>query len=178
MMLLAIGESVMAIRQWARQDFPLLALCVAASCAFFVGCRDSSKPASPEGTKTFDESVFETLEPYDPPYRIDSNGRIIHLNLEGRRIPVSAVDEVCKLTELRHLSLYAASVTDDSLVKLQSLQKLEGLGLGATPITANGLVHLKEITSLKWLWLSQDLAASKQAEDLKTAIPGLTIYGQ
>jgi hypothetical protein len=103
----------------------------------------------------------------------------VALRLEGERIPVSALDEVSKLTELtEELSLYAASLTDECLVKLQTLKNVQKLGLGATPITEKGLVHLEALSALQHLWLSRPLTTTPEAEKLKDTIPNLTIHPQ
>jgi hypothetical protein len=82
------------------------------------------------------------------------------------------------LSELRRLSLYKSSVTDEGLAKLSGLKYLEALGLGATPITNHGLTYLEKMPSLHWLWLTKDPQITDQAvENLKKkALPGLTIY--
>jgi len=94
-------------------------------------------------------------------------------------VPASALENVGKLTELRKLSLYAASLTDESLEKLKDLGDLEALGLGATAITDQGLVHLEKLLSLRSVWLPKTSKISEQRiEDLKRALPGLIVYRQ
>jgi hypothetical protein len=144
------------------------------------GCGDNSLPvlssSSPE------ERVLEALEPYDPAYKIDHEGRVVELKLEGKHVTAAALDELSKFKELRSLSLYAASVQDDDLAKLQNIKTLESLGLGFTAITDDGLVHLEKLNRLRWVWLQmsgrQPLITRAGAEKLKEAIPGLTIYPQ
>jgi len=134
--------------------------------------------AAPEAHISPDEAALNALEPYDPVYKLNSEGRVVGLRLEGRRIPASVLDEACKLTELTELSLYAASISDDDLEKLQSLKNLRGLGLGATAITNKGLAHLEKLPALRWIWLPKALVPSPGLEALKTAIPELTAYPQ
>jgi hypothetical protein len=159
-------------RTSAKRYFPLLA------CLLLAGCGESAKPYPLDETGSSDQRVLDALEPYDPVYKLNSDGRVVKLNLDGRRIPASVLDQVSQLTELNHVSLYAASLTDESLVKLQDLKHLASLGLGAATISEKGLVHLQLLSSLKWIWLSRSLAESPEADQLKQAIPGLTIFPQ
>jgi hypothetical protein len=173
-----LGGFTMAVRTvrsilHRRARFALFA------CALLTGCAASPPPAdSGEEPLSPDERVLKALEPYDPVYKIDSTGRVVALKLEGKRIPASVLDEVCKLTELRELSLYMALLTDDSLVRLQGLSNLGQLGLGATPITAEGLAHLEPLKNLRHMWLSQSLTSTPAAEKLKAELPELTIHPQ
>jgi hypothetical protein len=159
----------------------LLARLLVGGCLVLAGCRGEQNPTSevPEEPPSPDERVLQALEPYDPVYRLNPAGRVVALKLEGRQIPATALDEVAKLTELsEELSLYAASIDDDSLSKLQGLKKVYRLGLGATPITEKGLAHLEALTQLRHLWLSRPLATSPEAEKLKESLQGLTIHPQ
>jgi serine/threonine protein kinase len=150
------------------------------TCLFLASCSSRNSPSAdfPDEPLSPDESVLQALEPYDPVYKIDSTGRVVRIRLDGQRIPASVVDEVSKLTELRLVSLYAASLTDGSLEKLQTLSQLRSLGLGATPITEQGIAHLEPITTLRWLWLPKELVNTPAVDKLKAAIPELTVYPQ
>ena len=46
---------------------------------------------------TGDAAVLRTLEAYNPIYRIDDDGRVVNLKLEGRHITPPVLDEVRKL---------------------------------------------------------------------------------
>jgi len=126
-----------------------------------------------------DKDAIEALERYRTKYQLDNEGHVIDLQLDGRRVEAGALDAVCKLSELRRLSLYAASLTDESLEKLAGLAQLESLGLGATPVTDGGLTHLEKLPSLHWLWLPKSTKVTDQrVEDLKRRLPGLVVYRQ
>jgi hypothetical protein len=159
-----------------RSAFPALGYLVASACLFLTGC--GSTPDVTEGPLTPDEQVLAALEPYDPIYKLNSQGRVVKIKLEGKRIPAAVMDQVCQLTELQHLSMYAASITDDSLVRLHSLQSLQSLGLGATPISQVGIVHLEKLPSLRWVWLSKWLVVTQEVDQLKRALPDLTVFPQ
>jgi hypothetical protein len=158
--------------------FGFLACFVLVVAPFVGGCQEKVQPDAPEEPLSPDEAVIKALEAYDPIYKLDSGGRVVKLKLEGRRIPASVLDEVCKLTELKDLSLYAASLTDDNLARLQTLKNLRALGLGATLITDRGLIHLEPLSSLQWIWVSKRLVPSQGVDDLKAAIPELTVFPQ
>lgn len=89
----------------------------------------------------------------------------------------TALIAVKELAELRKLSLYGSSVTDNGVKSLIGLEHLEALGLGKTKITQEGLSSLKESPSLTWLWVtkSPDLTDSAISA-LKKARPELTVY--
>jgi len=140
-------------------------------CPVTFGCADNAVPASP------DEEVLRVLDCYDPIYKVDADGRVTHLPLNGRLVTDSMMAEIGKLTELRQLGLYAAPLTDESLAHLQNLQQLRSLGLGATPITDKGLEHLEKLQSLQWLWLPRTVSP-EAIEKLKSARPGLNVYPQ
>ncbi len=128
---------------------------------------------------TEDQAAIEALKPYSAVYKLDSNGRVIDLKLEGKRVPLQTLDDVRQLTELRQLSLYGAPLTDDCLAKIKGLPRLQGLGLGDTPITDQALTHLERMPSLRWLWLSKKgKVTAERVEQLKKAVPGLTVYLQ
>ncbi len=126
-----------------------------------------------------DQAAIEALKPYSAVYKLDNNGRVIDLKLEGRHVRPQALNEVRTLTELRQLSLYGASLTDDCLARIKGLSRLEGLGLGDTPISDQALAHLERMPSLRCLWLSKKgKVTAERVEQLKKALPGLTVYLQ
>jgi hypothetical protein len=126
-----------------------------------------------------DQAAVEALKPYSAVYKLDNNGRVIDLKLEGKRVPPQTLDDVRLLTELRQLSLYGAPLTDDCLAKIKGMPQLQGLGLGNTPITDQALAHLERIPNLRWLWLSKKgKVTAERVEQLKKAVPGLTVYLQ
>jgi hypothetical protein len=160
------------VRGSACPGKPLLGVLMAIVCALTVGCSgDSSAPAFP------DEEVLRALDCYGPIYKVDANGRVVNLRLDGKLVTGAMLAEIGKLTELRQLSLYAAPLTDESLARLQNLPQLRSLGLGGTPITDKGLVHLEKLESLQWLWLPRAVSP-KAIEKLKSVRPGLNVYLQ
>ena len=126
-----------------------------------------------------DQAAIEALKPFNAVYKLDNNGRVIDLKLEGKRVRGDNLDDVRQLTELRKLSLFGASLTDDSLAKIKGLPRLQGLGLGGTPITDEAIAHVEKMPSLRWLWLSKKgKVTAERVEQLKKAVPGLTVYLQ
>jgi hypothetical protein len=148
------------------------------ACVLLAGCRGDTSPGAAGTPASPDEDVLDALEPYDPVYQLDANGRVVRLKLEGKRIPPSAVEVACRLSELRYLSLYGASIGDNDLENLQNLQNLRSLGLAGTAVTEKGLVHLAKLPALQWLWVGQQLVPSPGVDALQAANPGLTIYPQ
>jgi hypothetical protein len=139
------------------------------------GCSEAPVPEEPASP---DEAVLLALDSYNPIYKVNASGRVTHMKLDGQRVLAPVLVEVGKLTELRAVSLYAASITDDSLSNLQDLPYLNHLGLGATPITDRGLEHLEKIHTLRHLWVPRSSVSDRAVEKLKAAVPRLNVYWQ
>lgn len=149
-------------------------------CILPLSCADTTAPTVPAAHTAValapDKAVLLTLDHYDPMYKVDANHRVTHLRLTGRDLPVAAMAEVGKLTELLGLDLYGATVTDEGLAQLKGLQKLRSMGLGATPITDQGLVHLEKLPQLQWIWLPKGTVTQDGIEKLKEARPDMHVY--
>jgi internalin A len=79
------------------------------------------------------------------------------------------------LINLRRLVLDGTDVTDDGLVRLNGLTNLRVLKLSYARITDAGLVHLKGLTKLTKLDLRGTRVTDAGVEELRQALPGLTI---
>src|SRR5687767_13695713 len=119
----------------------LLAVCAGAVA---LGCRDSQAPpvsglptvtTVPAATASADEKVRVALDHYEPMYKIDAKGRVTHLRLQGRHLPVAVLAEVGKLTEVQALDFWGTTLNDEGLAQLKDLQKLRSIGLGSTAVT-------------------------------------------
>jgi hypothetical protein len=160
----------------ARKSAGVLAAIV---CAAALGCQGSPDPSSPVVLgPTSDEKVLLALDCYDPMYQIDENGRVIKLRLIWGHLPVSALAEVGKLTELQSIDLAFSTVNDECLAQLENLHQLRTLGLGGTEITDKGLLHLEKLPSLQYLWAPKQSVTSAGVERLKEARPDLNVYLQ
>lgn len=78
------------------------------------------------------------------------------------------------LTRLRSLSLARSSITDDGLVWVGKCASLENLFLNQT-ITDAGLAHLRPLSKLRSLWLDRSKLSQHAIDELKQALPGVTI---
>jgi hypothetical protein len=135
------------------------------------GCAED--PLAPQA------ETLRALEPYNPIFKLNEKGYVVELKVEGRFVSALVLDHVGKLTEIKGLSLYAASLTDESLASLQNLKHLGSLGLGNTPITDKGIEHLEKIRKLRWLWLPKSSKVSEsQVAKLTKALPNVTVYWQ
>jgi hypothetical protein len=147
---------------------------------FLGGCRRAPVPdpvkAAPDNTPTGDAKILLDLDYYEPMYKVDADGRVVRLRLTGRHLPTSVMTEVGKLTELRGLDLYGASISDDGLAELKDLQKLTNIGLGGTQITEKGVEHLAKLEALRYVWLPKQRCEEEAAEKLKRA--GVNVYPQ
>jgi hypothetical protein len=109
-------------------------------------------------------------------YSVNAEGRVIRLRLIWRHLPTAVMAEVGKLTELQHLDLAGATVTDDGLAQLKNLQKLKNLGLGQTMVTEKGLAHLEKMEGLRNVWLSKQRISDEAAANLRAAHSGLAVH--
>ena len=141
-----------------------------------LGC--TATPPAAEPSPSVDEQVLVALDHYNPIYKLNADGQVINLHLNGRNVPASALVEVGKLKELRGVSLFAAQVTDDSLANLQGCTKLQNIGLGGTPISDKGLVHLEKLQDLNNVWLPKARISTEAVTTLKTALPALNVHFQ
>ena len=150
--------------------------------ACMLGCASDPPPAVPNvataavPTPTDDAKVLLALDPYEPMYKLDADGRVTHLRLTNRHVPAPVLSEVNKLAHLIGLDLYAATVTDEGLAQFKDLQKLRSIGLGATAISDNGLTHLQQLKSLRYVWLPKNSVTEAGIATLKEACPELNVY--
>ncbi len=79
------------------------------------------------------------------------------------------------LTSLQYLGLIGPKVTDAGLVNLENLTSLRYLTLIDTQVTDAGLVHLKTLTNLKVLVFNSTHITEAGRNNLKHALPNLTI---
>lgn len=146
--------------------------------AAVLGVMNSGCGKPTKAVNSTDAICLAGLAPYHETHKIDDNGRVIEVKLDGRQVDDLALDQVKNLSELRVLSLFGSSVTDEGVAKLSGLKYLDSLGLGRTPITDHGLIYLEKMPSLHYVWLTEDPQITDQAvENLKKkALPGLTVY--
>jgi hypothetical protein len=144
---------------------------LAIACALAAGCTGETND-----TSFPDENALRALDSYEVMYRLDANGRVNNLRLEGRHLPDAMMAEVGKLTELDEMSLAGASFSEDSLAHLYGLKYLRRLGLGGTPITDKALVHLEKLEGLTEVWLTTGQFSPAALEKLKSARPDLTVH--
>ena len=151
--------------------------------AHLLGCASTSRPKDEaadqeklEDAATPDQKALRALDPYNPYYKVDHNGRVTHLSLNGKHVMPSALIEVGKLTELQMLSLHAVSLTDESMSHLANLSEVKSLYLVGTPMTDKGLVHLERLENLRWLHVPKKTVSKEATEKLKAKLPSVTVY--
>src|SRR6267143_4013562 len=108
---------------------------VAILCLLLAGCSGARPNAG-------DQACIDELAHLQPVCKLDNQGRVMDVTLDGAGVGDKALDSVRRLPALRRLSLYGSSVTDAGVAKLKDNRQLESLGLGATCVTDAGLVHL------------------------------------
>lgn len=101
--------------------------------------------------------------------------QILWLRLSDTQITDKTLAEVAKLTKLTRLHLEQTKITDNGLAQLSTLKNLEYLNLIGTKISDAGIRQLATLKNLKKLYLWKTGVTPKGAEELKKAIPNLTI---
>jgi mono/diheme cytochrome c family protein len=101
--------------------------------------------------------------------------QVFWLNLAGTKVTDSGLAAVEPLTNLRKLHLERTQITDAALAHLKGLANLGYLNLYSTSITDAGVAQLAGLKNLKTIYLWQTKVTPSGAEELKKAIPGLTV---
>jgi hypothetical protein len=154
-----------------------MALAAALGCGAKSAPSVDGKPAVAATPRNIDAEVLLFLDPYDPMYLIDAQGRVVHLRMGGLHLPTPVMAEIGKLTELREFELGSAIFTDEGLAQLKDLQKLMAVGFGNTPLTDESLVHIAKLKGLRHTWLPNNKKITKEGiEKLKNAIPELSVH--
>jgi hypothetical protein len=159
-------------RGWLFRSRQLLGAVV---CVWGVGCPGPPPPPPPPtigpASPVGDEAILLALDAYEPVYKVDADGRVIHLRLGGRHLPVSVLAEIAKLKELRGLTFWGTDISDGGLTYVKGLSKLRTLELRGTAITDRGLVHLENLASLQYVWLPKKTVTKEAADMLKNSLP-------
>jgi hypothetical protein len=141
------------------------------------GCREQAAElpaAAPPGSP--DAQVLLALDPFNPQYKFDADGRVTHLRLPGQDLPRQTLAEIDRLTQLQFLELSWTTLDDEGLARLKDLQQLQQLSIVGTAITDWGLVRLAEFRSLQRVWVSKDRVTEEAIEKLKEARPDLAVH--
>jgi len=97
------------------------------------------------------------------------------LNLSATQISDDGLRQVSALRDLEDLSLIDTKITDRGLEEIAKLRKLQCLDVSRTGITDAGLKHLAGLTELESLEAQETLVTEKGAQDLESALPGLSL---
>ena len=115
-----------------------------------IGCTQGQLSTEPP---VGDEKVLRALDSYHPVYKLNADGRVTDLILQGKHVLPVVTVEVGKLTALQRLDLGASSLSDESLIHLRGLTNLKVLRLGSTSIGDPGLIHLEGLQELRHIWI-------------------------
>jgi hypothetical protein len=123
-----------------------------------------------------DAQVLQSLKALLPKHRMNDDGRIVDLSLEGRKVDDAAMNEIHQLTALRGLSLHGASVTDAGIAKIREMP-LQRINLSGTLITDAGLDHIETLVDLRDIWLMDNQKLSKvRVDTLREKLRGVRIH--
>jgi hypothetical protein len=141
------------------------------------GCRENAPvppaDAAPGGP---DAKILLALDHFNPQYKLDAAGRVTHLRLPWRHLPLPVVAEIAKLTQLQFLEVSWTTLNDEGLAQLKDLQKLQTMSLVGTAITDRGLDQLAKLPSLQRIWVSKNRLSEEAIENLKQARPDLAVH--
>jgi internalin A len=101
--------------------------------------------------------------------------KLTRLDLFGTRVTDAGVPHLTGLRKLSILGLGGTQVSDAGLARLKGLNNVTSLALSNTQITDVGLVHLTGLTKLKQLNLAGTLVTDAGVNELKRALPSLSI---
>jgi hypothetical protein len=149
-------------------------------CAAILGCQGDSAPSKveikPPTAAEINAEVLRVLDPYDPMYLLDPQGRVIHLRVPFKHLTSRAMIEIGKLTELRELELNGTSFANEDLAHLKNLQRLFATGIGNSTLTDEGLSHLEKLQGLRYMWVPKSGVTEEGVQKLKKALPGVNVY--
>lgn len=108
--------------------------------------------------------------------------RLRHINLDNTRVTGPGLIHLRDLADLRELSLDGANVTDAGLEQIKEFTNLRFLNFSHMPVTDAGLKHLKSLTNLKVLvicCLYKDGKKISEADikKLQVALPNCQVIG-
>lgn len=103
------------------------------------------------------------------------NPPILYVDSAGAAISDDDLRLLRHLPSFTHLYLDNSGVADRSLEFVSNLRRLEVLRLRNTRVTDAGLAHLKGLSDLAYLDLAETRATDAGVDDLKCALPGLTV---
>jgi hypothetical protein len=137
-----------------------------------------SKPKEPKALERSNLAALQAKYPLvSSGYKLDDEGWVVELSLEGEEYDDDAIDLVTKFKMLRSLSLWKSSISDAGVEKLQELKRLEKLILVWTKISDQSLHHLGNMPSLRYVWLPKTGYLTANAVDqYKPAAGGLRVW--
>jgi hypothetical protein len=121
--------------------------------AVLFGCQPRTVPESAMPLSQSDAEAVRELDPFDPAYLLNSEGRIVKLRLTDRHLTMAALKAVGKLTALEVLNLDRSDVADEGIAQLKDLPKLRHLGVSGTLITDEGFAGLANLKGLSSIYL-------------------------
>jgi Leucine-rich repeat (LRR) protein len=140
-----------------------------------VGLTVARSAAGVAQDRTEQEKAAEAIKKLGGKVRLDGEGNVVEVNLEGTQVTDDDLRFLKALMDLRKLDLEETRITDAGLVHLKVLTKLEELDLEETRITDAGLEHLRGLTNLRKLSLDDTRVTAKGVRVLQEALPNLKV---
>jgi mono/diheme cytochrome c family protein len=101
--------------------------------------------------------------------------QVFWLNLAGTKVTDHGLAALEPLKNLRKLHLERTQISDAALAHLKGLENLAYLNLYSTGVTDAGIAQLSGLKNLKSIYLWETKVTPAGAEELKKAIPGVTV---
>ena len=101
------------------------------------------------------------------------------LDLRNANLTDQGLSEIAKLTNLEVLDLSFTAITDAGLKHLANMPKLKSLYLcNNAKISNKGILALGTIKSLEKVWVNDTFVTTQGIEELKKALPNVTVIRQ
>jgi hypothetical protein len=102
----------------------------------------------------------------------------VWLQLHGRQISGRGLASLKRLVELRGLTLYGTSITDEDLLHLQAFPKLHTVILDGSRLSAHGLEHLKGLPHLGCVSLRCTSLTAEDVRQFQATMPKLMVLSE
>ncbi|WP_417383520.1 hypothetical protein [Gimesia sp.] len=151
-------------------------------CVLVTGCGKAHDPNSKEATE-YVLKLGGTVIPVHSELPIDTTAKIPEGKFAVREIDLTNAKlrnlDLAKLSNLPYLeslNLHRTNLTDKGLAAITDLPKLKSLEIAYTRVTDEEISKLTRFPRLQKIFLYGTPAKPQTLEDLKSNLPGCTIY--
>ena len=114
------------------------------------------------------QSLIDDFKLEDDQHKVDPDGCVNDLLLEGPRFKDGAIALAGKFPMLEGMSIMGSAITDEGLEKLPILKHLNRINIMAPAITDRGLLALRKMPTLQDVWLVENAKLTAAGRDSLT----------